>query len=70
MILGVAHTLLVLNVLLAINYIVGAFIVNYRAKNEEKLLSSEDGFGAEYREYMERTGRFLPKIGRQRRQSR
>jgi protein-S-isoprenylcysteine O-methyltransferase Ste14 len=63
MLLGVAHTLFVLNLLLAVNYIVGAFVANYRAKNEEELLSSENGFGSEYREYMKRTGRFLPKFG-------
>jgi protein-S-isoprenylcysteine O-methyltransferase Ste14 len=31
---------------------------------EEELLASEDGFGQAYRDYMLKTGRFLPKLGR------
>jgi protein-S-isoprenylcysteine O-methyltransferase Ste14 len=34
----------------------------YRAHLEEDLLSSQDGFGKTYTEYVARTGRFLPRI--------
>ena len=39
-------------------------LANYRARKEERPLSSERGFGPRYREYMARTGRFLPRFGR------
>jgi protein-S-isoprenylcysteine O-methyltransferase Ste14 len=56
--------LLFLNLLLAANFLATLTIATYRARQEEELLSSEDGFGSRYREYMERTGRFLPKLTR------
>jgi protein-S-isoprenylcysteine O-methyltransferase Ste14 len=31
---------------------------------EEEFLSSEEGFGEEYRDYMLKTGRFLPRLTR------
>jgi protein-S-isoprenylcysteine O-methyltransferase Ste14 len=31
---------------------------------EEELLASEEGFGQAYRDYMQKTGRFLPKLER------
>jgi protein-S-isoprenylcysteine O-methyltransferase Ste14 len=34
----------------------------YRARLEEALLASPEGFGETYREYMGRTGRFLPRL--------
>jgi protein-S-isoprenylcysteine O-methyltransferase Ste14 len=37
-------------------------LANYRARLEEALLSSPEGFGTTYREYMARTGRFLPRL--------
>jgi protein-S-isoprenylcysteine O-methyltransferase Ste14 len=36
-------------------------LANYRAQKEERLLASPEGFGAKYRQYMARTGRFLPR---------
>ena len=44
--------------------ILAVVLANYRARKEERLLSSESGFGARYRDYMARTGRFLPRPGR------
>lgn len=34
----------------------------YRARVEERLLSSPEGFGDAYRSYMARTGRFIPRL--------
>ncbi|MHA2005238.1 MAG: methyltransferase family protein [Candidatus Thorarchaeota archaeon] len=53
---------LLLNVLLIINLVVAAGYFVYRARLEEKLLSSDDGLGEQYLSYMKRTGRFLPKL--------
>lgn len=55
-------TLLLLNVFMVIYFGFALVLANHRAKMEEELLSSEDGFGDEYRLYMKRTGRFLPKL--------
>ncbi len=38
-----------------------------QARGEERLLASQEGFGEVYRDYMEETGRFLPRIGSRRR---
>lgn len=51
-----------LNALLAALVLVAYGIARRRALLEESLLASESGFGAEYRAYMRRTGRFLPQI--------
>jgi protein-S-isoprenylcysteine O-methyltransferase Ste14 len=40
-------------------------LLNLTAAREEKRLSASS-FGAEYRQYMARTGRFLPRVGRNR----
>lgn len=46
-------------------FAVAAFVVaNYRARKEERLLSSPQGFGERYRAYMARTGRFVPRLGK------
>jgi len=37
-------------------------MAGYRARLEEDLLSSPEGFGPAYREYVSRTGRFLPRL--------
>jgi len=37
-------------------------IMNHTAASEERRLAASE-FGAEYREYMRRTGRFLPRLG-------
>ena len=57
-----AVTLLLLNVLLVIDIVVAFGYILYRAKIEEKLLSSQDGLCEQYLSYMKRTGRFLPKL--------
>jgi protein-S-isoprenylcysteine O-methyltransferase Ste14 len=38
------------------------FLVRYRARLEEDLLRSPQGFGPAYEAYMARTGRFLPRL--------
>ncbi len=58
---GVA--LFLLNALLAVLFLVAYVIARRRALLEEDLLASEGGFGVAYRTYMERTGRFLPRLG-------
>ncbi len=63
--IGVAAALYMLNLLLVLSLAVTLVIAIYRVRLEEELLSSEEGFGSRYREYMERTGRFLPKLGKQ-----
>lgn len=64
LLLGVAASLYMLNLLLAVNFLVALAVATYRARLEEELLASSAGFGARYREYMARTGRFLPKLTR------
>lgn len=44
--------------------IYGFTILNFTAAREERRLCASE-FGADYREYMTRTGRFFPKIARQ-----
>jgi protein-S-isoprenylcysteine O-methyltransferase Ste14 len=61
MVLGVA--LLFLNVFPILAFLATAGIAYRKAVLEEELLASEDGFGQAYREYMAKTGRFLPKLG-------
>jgi len=56
---GVA--LFLLNGLLIVLFLVAWGIAWRRAVVEEDLLASESGFGPTYRNYMERTGRFLPR---------
>ena len=56
--------LLFLSTVLAAFFVLGAFLANYRARKEERLLASEAGFGDAYRVYMARTGRFLPRLRR------
>jgi protein-S-isoprenylcysteine O-methyltransferase Ste14 len=62
MIFFLASTLLYLNAIMLIALLAAWAIVYKRAVLEEKLLASEDGFGQEYRDYMKRTGRFLPRL--------
>lgn len=50
-------------VLLAVAALV-IVVANYRARKEERLLASPEGFGAQYRQYMARTRRFLPSLRR------
>ncbi len=60
MVLGVA--LLSLNVVLVVGFLATAGIAYRKAVLEEDLLASENGYGQAYREYMKKTGRFLPKL--------
>jgi protein-S-isoprenylcysteine O-methyltransferase Ste14 len=60
--ISLAVVFLLLNILFFVNLIVVAVYYVYRARLEEKLLSSQDGFGDDYLSYMSRTGRFVPKL--------
>ncbi len=62
--MSLSLSLFLLNLILMVDFLFVLGMASYRAKLEEELLSSEDGFGAEYVEYMKRTGRFLPKLRR------
>ena len=57
-------SLLFLNITLVVGFLIRAAIAYKRAVLEEELLSSEEGFGQAYRDYMLRTGRFLPRLAR------
>jgi protein-S-isoprenylcysteine O-methyltransferase Ste14 len=57
-----APALLLFHVVLVIGFLGCLCIVYRRAVLEEELLVSEDGFGQAYRDYMQKTGRFLPKL--------
>ncbi len=56
-------TLFFLSAPLALLTLVLLGLAVYRARLEETLLASPEAFGATYREYMARTGRFLPRLG-------
>ena len=47
---------------LILGFLARAAIAYKRALMEEQLLASEAGFGQRYRDYMLRTGRFLPRL--------
>jgi protein-S-isoprenylcysteine O-methyltransferase Ste14 len=49
-------------ILTIISLLYGFTILNKTAEKEEEKLASSD-FGAEYRDYLHRTGRFLPRVG-------
>ena len=55
-------SLLLLNALLLILFVLAYAIARRRAFLEEDLLASDAGLGIEYRRYMGRTGRFLPRF--------
>jgi protein-S-isoprenylcysteine O-methyltransferase Ste14 len=57
-----ANTLLYLNIIMVIAFLAVLAIAYKRAVLEEELLASEDGFGQAYRDYMKKTGRFLPRL--------
>jgi protein-S-isoprenylcysteine O-methyltransferase Ste14 len=57
-----ACTLLFLNVVLVVGFVAILGIAYEKTVLEEELLSSEEGFGQAYRDYMLKTGRFLPKL--------
>lgn len=62
MLIALSAALLLLHLLLLLNFLLVVAIATRRARLEERLLASEEGLGAEYRAYMERTGRFLPRL--------
>jgi protein-S-isoprenylcysteine O-methyltransferase Ste14 len=57
-----ACTLLFLNVILIVSLLAVLGMAYRKAVLEEELLSSEKGFGQQYRDYMMKTGRFLPRL--------
>jgi protein-S-isoprenylcysteine O-methyltransferase Ste14 len=59
-----ACTLLFLNIVLVVGFLAILGIAYKKTVLEEELLSSEEGFGQTYRDYMLKTGRFLPKLRR------
>lgn len=59
---GVGLSVLYLSPVLGSLMVVLAGIAHYRARVEERFLSSDAAFGAAYTDYMARTGRFLPKV--------
>jgi protein-S-isoprenylcysteine O-methyltransferase Ste14 len=62
--MALASALLLFHIVLIICFLGCLCIVYRRAVLEEELLASEDGFGQAYRDYMRKTGRFLPKLTR------
>jgi protein-S-isoprenylcysteine O-methyltransferase Ste14 len=61
-----ASTLLFLHIVLVVGFLAVVGIAYRKAVLEEELLSSEEGFGQEYRDYVLKTGRFLPRLTRAR----
>jgi protein-S-isoprenylcysteine O-methyltransferase Ste14 len=59
-----APILLYLNIALIVFFLACVAIAHKRAILEEELLASEGGYGQAYRDYMQKTGRFLPKLTR------
>ncbi len=57
-----ACTLLFLNIVLVVGFVAILGIAYRKSVLEEELLSSDEGFGQAYRDYMLKTGRFLPKL--------
>jgi protein-S-isoprenylcysteine O-methyltransferase Ste14 len=62
--MALAPALLLFHIILIIGFLGCLCIVYRRTVLEEELLASEDGFGQAYRDYMQKTGRFLPKLKR------
>jgi protein-S-isoprenylcysteine O-methyltransferase Ste14 len=57
-----AGTLLFLHIVLVVVFLICVGIAYRKAVLEEELLSSEEGFGQRYKDYISKTGRFLPKL--------
>lgn len=57
-----AGTLLFLHIILFVGFLAILGMAYRKAVLEEELLSSEKGFGQQYRDYMMKTGRFLPRL--------
>jgi len=62
--LALSVFLILLNIILILDLIAAAAYFVYRARLEEDLLSSEENLGDQYRTYIQRTGRFFPRLGR------
>jgi protein-S-isoprenylcysteine O-methyltransferase Ste14 len=60
--MALASALLFLNVILVVGFVACLGIAYRKAVLEEELLASGDGFGQVYRDYMLKTGRFLPRL--------
>jgi protein-S-isoprenylcysteine O-methyltransferase Ste14 len=61
-----ASALLFVHVVLVVGFLAVLGIAYRKTVVEEELLSSEEGFGQEYRDYVLKTGRFLPRLTRAR----
>jgi protein-S-isoprenylcysteine O-methyltransferase Ste14 len=57
-----ACTLLFLHIILVVIFLICVSIAYRKAVLEEELLSSEEAFGQKYRDYVLKTGRFLPRL--------
>ena len=64
LLLNAGTMLLYLDFILIAGFVVYFAIAEFRARREEQLLGSPGGFGERYTEYMSRTGRFLPSLGK------
>jgi protein-S-isoprenylcysteine O-methyltransferase Ste14 len=62
MLMALALALLFFHAVLVIGFLACLGIAYKKAIQEEELLASKNGFGQEYRDYMSKTGRFLPKL--------
>ncbi len=62
MLLFLASALLYLNLVLVLLFFLCVGLAYGRSVLEDELLASENGFGQAYRDYMQKTGRFLPKL--------
>jgi protein-S-isoprenylcysteine O-methyltransferase Ste14 len=62
MLMTLAPALILLHIVLVMGFLACACIVYKRTVLEEELLASENGFGKDYRGYMLKTGRFLPRL--------
>ena len=61
LLLSLAIAFFSLHVVVMVNFFVVLAFALWRSKLEEELLASEQGFGTRYRDYVRRTGRFLPR---------
>ena len=61
--MALASAFFFLHVIPILGFVACLGIAYKKAVLEEELLASEKGFGQAYRDYMSKTGRFLPKLG-------
>jgi len=62
MLTALAFGFLFLHVVPIIGFLACLVIAYKKAVLEEVLLASEEGFGQDYRDYMSKTGKFLPRL--------